>query len=65
MERTIVRTVDYGSDEARTKVECLISGVNEKDEIANLPAGENNIHYSAMHSVKPSVRKTVKLTILE
>lgn len=53
------------NDEARTKVECLISSVSEKENIADLPVGEYNIHYSAMHDSKPSTRKTVKLTIVE
>ena len=36
-----------------------------KEKIAKLAPGEYNIHYSAMHDSKPSVRKTAKLTVVE
>ena len=51
------------NDEARTRVDCLVR-TNDPKEIAKLPAGEYNLHISAMHKSKPSVRKTVKLTIV-
>lgn len=53
------------NDTNQTKVECLVNSVENKDKIANLAPGEYNIHYSAMHDTKPSVRKTVKLTVKE
>lgn len=53
------------NDENQTKVECLVGGIADKDKIAKLPVGEYNLHYSAMHNNKPSVRKTVKLTVVD
>lgn len=53
------------NDEAQTRVDLLVTGVDEADKIASLPVGEYNIHYSAMSDTKPSVRKTVKLTVTE
>lgn len=53
------------NDQNQTKVECLIDGVANKDKLAKLAPGEYNIHFSAMHETKPSVRKTVKLTVIE
>ena len=60
-------TIDYSidNDQNQTKVECLIDGVASKEKIAKLAPGEYNIHYSAMHDSKPSVRKTAKLTVVE
>lgn len=53
------------NDQNQTKVECLIDGAASKEKIAKLAPGEYNIHYSAMHDSKPSVRKTAKLTVVE
>lgn len=53
------------NDTNQTKVELLVNSAANKDKIANLAPGEYNIHYSAMSDDQPSVRKTVKLTVLE
>lgn len=53
------------NDTNQTKVECLVDSVKNSAKIAELTPGEYNIHYSAMHDDLPSVRKTVKLIILE
>ena len=53
------------NDTNQTKVERVVDSDANKEMIASLAPGEYNIHYSAMHPDKPSVRKTVKLTIVE